>query len=130
MKSMKLELPEFEPCPYHPKPAEQPNPIAGCSVCWARFYFYMDAPSKLRQINNSIDSYCFKVKRAKQYIALRERGFATDEPPPRDILVVFALPDDTVVTGKYIADLMGGNYPVRDDAHQSPITEFLGWKLV
>jgi hypothetical protein len=125
---MALELPNLPPCPYHGD--EPPRPLAECGICWDRFYFSFDNEPKLRRINAQIDQYFKRVGRARQYIALRKDGFETDSVPPRGIPLLFALPNGETVTGRNIDDLTGGTYPVRDNAEQTPIDQYLGWKCV
>lgn len=123
---MSYEIPVLESCPYHGD--TPPDGIASCHICWTRFSIPFNWAPKLNQLKHQISEYEFRVNRAKQYISLREQGFNTEKAAPKDLLVEFALPDDTRVVGREIDDLMGGTYPVKDDPQQTPISIYLGWR--
>lgn len=121
-----LILPELPPCPKH---EDQPPPVlADCRLCWLRFYLPFEHAPTLSRINHAISQYHSQVERAKQYIALRADGFETNVEAPRNVQVIFALPDGSKVIGREIDDYMGRTYPVMEDANQTPIQTYLGWK--
>lgn len=126
---MDYKLPELPLCPYHgdKPPAEG---IAKCHICWRRFYIPMDWAPKLSRLNHEIKNYHDQVERANQYIALRGEGFETNVVAPKDVLVEFALPDNTRVVGREIDDLMGKTFPVKADANETEIKSYLGWRIV
>ncbi len=126
---MDYKLPELPLCPYHgdTPPAEG---IAKCHICWRRFYIPMDWAPKLSRLNHEVADYHARVERAKQYIALRAEGFETNKVAPKGVLVIFALPDNTRIVGRESDDLMGGTFPVKDDANETEIQTYLGWKHV
>jgi hypothetical protein len=47
----------------------------------------------------TLENYQSRLARAKQYIALRGEGFTTDGEPPKDVSLIFALPDGSKVAG-------------------------------
>jgi hypothetical protein len=122
-----LEFPELPKCPYHPDGPPHGTPLAKCMICWDHFYIPFNRQKELDRINREIDGYRQRVERANLYIAIRRIGFETEKSPPRDTMVRFYLPEGIIVNGKVIDDLMGGTYPVKDDAEQTPISEYLGW---
>lgn len=122
----KLELPELPPCPHHAD--KPPDVLASCRICWGRFYIPWEYGVKLQRINRAVNDHLRLVERAKQSIALRDEGFEIDGRPPKDTAVVFALGDGGRVEGREIDDGMGGTYPVKLDAGETPIRSYAGWK--
>lgn len=122
-----FELPELPQCPYHP--LEPPKVLAGCQICWSRFYIPFEYGPQLTRVTFVINDYISRVERAKQFIALRQEGFETEGLPPKNQKVEFALPNGERVLGRNIDDFMGGTYPVRDNADESPISSFMGWRV-
>lgn len=121
-----FELPELPPCPIHGH--DPSKPIGGCQICWGHFYIPWEYGPKLKQINFAIRDHIDRVETAKRLIALREEGFETDKEPPANVKVLFALPGGERVLGRYIDDMCGGTYPVRDDEHQTEVRTWSGWR--
>jgi len=122
-----FQLPELPECPYHGHDPSQP--LAGCHICWQRFYIPFEHGPKLRQIEFAVNDYISRVETAKRLIVLQAEGFETEKQPPVNTKVLFALPSGERSVGRFIDDGMDGVYPVMDNESQSPINAWSGWRL-
>jgi hypothetical protein len=121
-----FELPELPECPYHGH--DPSKPLAGCRICWLRFYIPFEYGPKLRQIEFAINEYISLTETGKRLIALEAEGFETKKFPSKATKVLFALPSGERVVGRFIDDGMDGLYPVKDNADQSPVGPWSGWR--
>lgn len=121
-----FELPELPECPYHGH--DPSKPLAGCHICWQRFYIPFEHGPKLRQIGFAINDYFHRVETARRLLALQAEGFETEKYPPKATKVLFALPNGKRVVGRFIDDGMDGLYPVMDNELQSPTGPWDGWR--